>query len=45
MLIATDDLGNETPLFFKRKGLYVIQISTQNSVIITEDLEAFNAAK
>jgi hypothetical protein len=45
MLITTDDLGTETPLFFKRKGLYDIRISTQKPVITPEDLEAFSAVK
>jgi len=26
MLIRTDELGTETPLFYKREGLYVIRI-------------------
>ena len=45
MLIRRDDLGNETPLFYKREGLYVIRILTQKPVIIHEDLETFSAAK
>jgi len=45
MLIRTDKLGTETPLFYKREGLYVIRNWTQNPVITSEDLETFIAAK
>jgi hypothetical protein len=45
MLIRTDDLGIETPFFYKTEGLYVIRIRIRKRVIIPEELESFSAAK
>jgi hypothetical protein len=45
MFIRTDNLGTETPLFYKRKGLYVIRIWAQKPGIKPEDLGTFSAAK